>query len=161
MGSAPNNRFAGSGKVPAADDLAVPISDVYGLVPVARRDEPGRGRRVLREVVLCAVLFPLALVAGGGWLGACFVDLEASRRVARADLLLHETQAAVGAFSTEALLRLHGTAVLEHGSAAASDFRVDLSVQPAGERLLRVIGVLRDNRTSCELSRFWTYRART
>jgi hypothetical protein len=79
----------------------------------------------------------------------------------RADSLLHETQAAVGAFSAEALLRLHGTAVLEHGSAAESDFRVDLSVQPAGDRLLRVIGVLRDNRTSCELSRFWTYRTRT
>jgi hypothetical protein len=136
------------------------VSTVYGVMPSPPAERGGE-LRMLFEVLLCTLLFPVLWFVGAGMLGAWFVDVDGHRRAARAELLVHDTTAAIAAYSFDAVKLLHGASFLDAGTRAESEFRVDLEVAPERQDLLRVQAVLRENASSREVGRVTTYRGRS
>lgn len=134
-------------------------SGVYGLraaVPTA----PLSGRKVFGSVVVASMLFPLLLAMGGATCGALLEDQAGVRRVARADRFASQTLAALAALPFETVQGLDGRAWHDRGAPELSEFSVELQVQPAGEGLLRVDGVLKDATTRIAIAQLTTVRER-
>jgi hypothetical protein len=144
----------------AIEPLADP-SSAYGLTPPFRVKEPGRGRRVLRDVVLFSLLFPAFLAFGAGQLGATQVDLDAWRRMARAEAIIGQTMDALAAYSFEAVSAMNGSSIGDGHLDGAAGYRVDLSVTPSPSGILQIQATVFDERTSRAVSRFVTWRGRS
>ena len=88
---------------------------------------------------------------------------HAGERAEREATFVRDTEAAIRAWSFDALDGLNGRTFHSRATAAESEFRVELELVSAGhdDSGVRVRAVVRDNRTSEEISRIVTFRGRT
>lgn len=135
-------------------------SGAYGAEPLRRQPQRGRGRAALVQVLLTVAVLTTALAHGAGRYGAAATNLSEMRRADRGQHLVHDTMEALAAYSFDTVSMMDGSSVMDKATPEASDFRVDLAVTPAADGMLTIKAVLKDNRTSRELSRLVTYRGR-
>lgn len=120
------------------------------------------GRRDFLGIVLAAMLFTILLACGAGECALHVVDVDASRRAARAEHLLQNTLEAVSAYPFEAIAKLDGAARASEARVPVDpDFDVDLGVTNVRNGLLRIEAVVVDSATRQEMGKFVTYRRRS
>ena len=129
-------------------------------VPRVRR-ELDRGKTVLCEVLLVAVMMMLGLAGVAGQFVSDRWTTTHSYRQSLAQELLHETVQAVHAYSFDAVASLHGTVVHDSGNPRYSDFKVEIAVTPSKGDKLCIKTVLRDTKTLGKITELVTYRERS
>ena len=131
-----------------------------------RGAKPRRVRRAslglfLRALASTVMVTGLAVL--GGEYGGRVWDSGRLERAEREATFVRDTEAAIRAWSFDALDGLNGRTFHSRATAAESEFRVELELVSAGhdDSGVRVRAVVRDNRTSEEISRIVTFRGRT
>lgn len=135
-----------------------PTSAYYGMKAPDVRRELDRGKTVLCEVLLVAVMMMLGLA---GIAGQFVVDrwsaTDAYKRSLGQELFL-DTVRAIDAYSYEELLGLDGKVVHDTGNPKYSDFKVEIAVtQSQGDRL-RIETVLREKTVHGKITETVIYR---
>ena len=141
-------------------DAWISSSGAYGAEPLRRQPQRGRGGAALVQVLIMASVLTTGLAYGAGQYGASATNFSETRRAGRGQHLVHETMEALAAYSFDTVSMMDGSSVMDKATPESSDFRVDLAVTPAADGMLTIRAVLKDNRTSRELSRLVTYRGR-
>ncbi len=152
------------GAAPGADPAIpkqvalAPASAHYGSkVPRVRR-ELDRGKTVLCEVLLIAVMMMLGLGGIAGQYVANRWDTTHAYRRSLARELLQETVAAVEAFSFRDLGRLQGAVISDTGNPHHSDFEVEITVTPSKDGRLCIKASLREAKTLGPIAERVIYR---
>ena len=128
--------------------------------PPLVRDEPSRGRKVLFQIVVAALVLMLGLAGLAGEYAAKHSRVLDEHRRGRAAKLLRETVESFDAYSFDHVSTLDGAAVHESGTPERSDYKVEIAVIPSGTGLLQIKAILRDSTTLQRITETVTYRGR-
>jgi hypothetical protein len=136
-----------------------PTSAHYGRKAPEVRRELDRGKTVLCEVLLVAVMMVLGLAGVAGQFVVDRWTTTYSYRSALAQELLDDTVKAVHAYSFDALADLDEFVVYDSGNPKYSDFKVEIAVAQAKGDKLCIKTVLRDTRTLATIAERVIYRS--
>ncbi len=144
---------------PPPDPLALTATSVhYGMRVPKVRKELDRGKTLLCEVLLVAVMMMLGLAGIAGQFVSDRWTATHAYRQSLAQDLLQETVQALHAYSFDALASLHGSVVHDGGNPQYSDFKVEIAVAPSKGGKLCIKTVLRDMKTLGKITELVTYR---
>lgn len=136
-----------------------PTSAHYGRRPPAVRKEVDRGKTVLCEVLLVAVMMVLGLAGVAGQFVTDRWTTTHTYRQSLAQDLLQEAVQAVHAYSFDALESLDGSTVHDSGDPESSNFAVEIAVSATNDdKKLCVNTVLLDTRTRVKIAETVIYR---
>jgi hypothetical protein len=113
----------------------------------------------LIEVALAAIVLAFSLMTMAKGFGTNFTTVQRAKDMNAAARFLEETMDSLESQPYANLPLLNGNVFFDEGTAAASRFRIDLTVSPAAVDLLQMRAVITDRRTSAVLTRLVTYRS--
>ncbi|MDZ4775116.1 MAG: hypothetical protein SGI72_18515 [Planctomycetota bacterium] len=123
-----------------------------------RRSRGKTGLSMLEVTIAMSVMMTILLASAGAF-GSSVSAVNSARRMSRASLFIETVMEDMSAQDYADLLAFNGNRVYDKGTAAASDFEVDLAVTQSAVGLRRVDAVLVDRRNNRELGHVATLRA--
>lgn len=112
------------------------------------------------EITIAMTVVTTVLLASAGAFGSSLSGVKNARRTSRASLFLQTVMEDLSAQSYDNLLAFNGNRIYDVTNAANSNFAVDLSVFVTAVDLERIDASVVDLRTSREIGRVTTMRAK-